>query len=373
MERSLRFLMLNWRDPENPASGGAERVSLAYLAALADRGHQVWWHAHAFKNAPEEALLEGVHIRRAGNMISSILKVRQWLHRQPAFDLVIDQHHGIPWFAPWWCKTRCVAYIHEVLGPIWSSFYPAPLALLGQFQENLTHRLYRNIPFWTACSETASMLHERGVVQIKQIPYGVHTEVLSSLPEKTIQEPVRLVTVSRLAPNKRVEDAIDTVACLKELGLQASLTIIGSGGEASKLKSRIRQSPCASDIRLAGALSESEKDMALTQAHCLLHTSVREGWGLNVIEANAMGTPAVVYPVPGLTESTLHGATGRVSKEETPRALAEEILHFAQHPEDYQRCRVLAWKRAREFHWNRILPKACDWLESMALGDGDRS
>ena len=27
----------------------------------------------------------------------------------------------------------------------------------------------------------------------------------------------------------------------------------------------------------------------------------------------------------------------------------------------------------QEFHWNRILPKACDWLESMALGDGDRS
>ena len=209
-------------------------------------------------------------------MVSSILKVRQWLQRQPPFDLVIDQHHGIPWFAPWWCKTRCVAYIHEVLGPIWSSFYPAPLALLGQFQENLTHRLYRNIPFWTACSETASMLHERGVVQIKQIPYGVHTEVLSSLPEKTIDEPLRLVTVSRLARNKRIEDAIDTVACLKELGLQASLTIIGSGAEASKLKSRIRQLPCASDIRLAGALSESEKDMALTQAHCLLHTSVEK-------------------------------------------------------------------------------------------------
>ena len=74
MKRSLRFLMLNWRDPENPASGGAERVSLAYLAALVDRGHQVWWHAHTFKNAPEEAMLEGVHIRRAGNMASSILK-----------------------------------------------------------------------------------------------------------------------------------------------------------------------------------------------------------------------------------------------------------------------------------------------------------
>ena len=89
--------MLNWRDPENPASGGAERVSLAYLAALVDRGHQVWWHAHAFKNAPEEALLEGVYSTSWEHGLFHSER-RQWLHRQP-FDLVIDQHHGIPWFA----------------------------------------------------------------------------------------------------------------------------------------------------------------------------------------------------------------------------------------------------------------------------------
>ena len=41
-------------------------------------------------------------------------------------DLVIDQHHGIPWYAPWWCGTNCIAYIHEVLGPIWDAFYPWP-------------------------------------------------------------------------------------------------------------------------------------------------------------------------------------------------------------------------------------------------------
>ncbi|MEI9959707.1 MAG: hypothetical protein WDM76_00850 [Limisphaerales bacterium] len=38
----MRFLMLNWRDPKNPLSGGAERVTLAYLAALAKRGHEVY-------------------------------------------------------------------------------------------------------------------------------------------------------------------------------------------------------------------------------------------------------------------------------------------------------------------------------------------
>ena len=38
----MRFLMLNWRDPKNPLAGGAERVTLAYLAALVGRGHEVF-------------------------------------------------------------------------------------------------------------------------------------------------------------------------------------------------------------------------------------------------------------------------------------------------------------------------------------------
>ena len=41
-------------------------------------------------------------------------------------------------------------------------------------------------------------------------------------------------------------------------------------------------------------------------------TSVREGWGLVVTEANACGTPAVVYDVPGLRDSVRNEETGLV-------------------------------------------------------------
>ena len=57
---------------------------------------------------------------------------------------------------------------------------------------------------------------------------------------------------------------------------------------------------------------------------------MREGWGLNVIEANAMGTPAIVYPVGGLVDSTLHDETGLVTRGETPESLADAILEIAQ-------------------------------------------
>ena len=84
----------------------------------------------------------------------------------------------------------------------------------------------------------------------------------------------------------------------------------------------------------------------MRRSHLLLHTSKREGWGLNVIEANAMGTPAAVYPVAGLRESTLDNETGVVSREETPQSLAARINDLVTSPNLYDKFRVAAWERA---------------------------
>ena len=65
--------MLNWRDPENPLSGGAERVSLGYLGALAKRGHEVFWFANDFPGAASETVLDGIKIQRGGVKGTSIL------------------------------------------------------------------------------------------------------------------------------------------------------------------------------------------------------------------------------------------------------------------------------------------------------------
>jgi glycosyltransferase involved in cell wall biosynthesis len=238
---------------------------------------------------------------------------------------------------------------------------------IGRIQEQWTHWLYRRTPFWTACQETQDMLRAHGIQKVKRIPYGVYTRALPSLVNKPLNSPIRLIVVSRLAPNKRIDHAIQTVRCLKDRQIDAKLRIIGTGDSVPELKQCVNQLGLNDHVEFAGFLNEEQKDQSLQEAHLLLHTSVREGWGLNVIEANAMGTPSAVYPVAGLTESTLHDVTGRVSKQETPESLADEIQCMINNPDTYQQYRIKAWNRAKEFHWDAILPKACDWLESMAL------
>ncbi len=172
----MRFLMLNWRDPHNPKSGGAERVSQAYLAALVNRGHHVAWFANDFEGATPEEKIDGITIVRGGGKGSSVLRAMKWYRQQPRFDLVIDQHHGIPWFAPWWAKTNCIAYIHEVLGPIWGAFYSWPLSTAGRWQERWTHVLYRRVPFWVPSESTRKALLGHGVRQVTVIPNGTDTQ-----------------------------------------------------------------------------------------------------------------------------------------------------------------------------------------------------
>jgi len=362
----MRFLMLNWRDPKNPLAGGAERVTHAYLVALAKRGHEVFWFANSFPNCAREETLDSVHIVRGGGQGTSIIKAIQWYRTQPPFDLVVDQHHGIPWYAPWWCRTQSVAYIHEVLGPIWSSFYPWPLSTVGRWQERWTQWCYRKTPFWTGCLSTRDCLLAHGVRSIQIIPYGVHTLALTTLPEKPLNLPLRLVVVSRLAPNKRIDHAVRTVSCLKQRGINAHLTIVGTGEVEGELRRLVKELQLADRVTLTGPLSEADKDAQLRDAHVLVHTSLREGWGLNVTEANAMGTPGVVYPVAGLVESTLHEQTGIIVREETPESLAEALAGLLASPEKYATYRVNAWKRAKALHWDNVLPIACDWLEKQA-------
>lgn len=362
----MRFLMLNWRDPENPLAGGAERVTQGYLGALAARGHEVFWFANDFPGAKPETTIDGIRILRRGGIGKSVFDARHWYRSQPHFDLVIDQHHGIPWYAPWWCGTNCVAYIHEVLGPIWDAFYRFPKNAIGRTQERWTHWLYRNVPFWTACESTRDDLRRHGVKNISIIRYGVHTVALPELPPKELDQPLRLIVVSRLAPNKRIDHAIETVRVLLARNVRAHLTIVGSGEIESRLKSQAATLP-TNTVHFTGPLRESDKDALLREAHFLLHTSQREGWGLNVIEGNAMGTPAAVYPVAGLRESTLDNQTGLVSHQETPESLAARLLECA--PAQYQQFRRSAWERAKRFHWSVILPKACDWLEAHARGE----
>jgi glycosyltransferase involved in cell wall biosynthesis len=80
-----------------------------------------------------------------------------------------------------------------------------------------------------------------------------------------------------------------------------------------------------------GHVPAADKHRLMAQADALLMTSIREGWGLVVTEANACGTPAIVYDVPGLRDSVLNESTGLVVPP-SPRNLSAAMLRMTADP-----------------------------------------
>ena len=64
---------------------------------------------------------------------------------------------------------------------------------------------------------------------------------------------------------------------------------------------RISASPILEGrVTLFGRTSDDQKLELMRRASVLVSTSVKEGWGLIVTEANSMGSPAIVYDADGL-------------------------------------------------------------------------
>jgi hypothetical protein len=254
-------------------------------------------------------------------------------------------------------------------GPIWDTFYNGRCSAIGRSQDRWTHWLYRNVPFWTACESTREGLHRHGVRNVTIIRYGVATQALRRVGREAFDAASAAGGGCAARAQQTGQSLSQTLAALRGRGVAAHMTIVGGGEMGAALRQEAAQLQLGDSVRFTGLVSEQEKDTILHGSHLLLHTSVREGWGLNVIEANAMGTPAAVYPVAGLRESTLHDQTGLVAAEETPASLADQIAGLLRDDARYQRYRHGAWERAKTMHWNRILPEASEWFEARARGE----
>jgi len=120
---------------------------------------------------------------------------------------------------------------------------------------------------------------------------------------------------------KRPEDAIEAFRLLTARFPSAQLWMIGDG----PLLGRLRKSAPA-EVTFLGRVERGDLLTRLARAHVLVATSVREGWGLNVSEAAACGTPSIAYSVPGLVDSV--EASGGALVEPSPTDLGDALGRF---------------------------------------------
>lgn len=362
----MNILILNWRDPKNPLAGGAEVVTMQYAQAWQALGHNVTWFAAFYKGAKRQEIIEGVNIYRKGNFLSVYFFAPLfYLFSRVKYDLVVDELHGIPFFTPLYVKKSKFAFVHEVAGKIWDVMFPFPLNLVGRVIEHIMFVPYRKTPFVTVSESTAEELHMMGIQDVTMIENGVNTQ---KLPITIHKEKVpTFIFISRLVKMKGIEDVLDAFAhILKELP-EAMLWVVGTGNKAYEevLSRKVHALDLNNHVKFCGKVPEKAKYLLMKKAHVLLHASVKEGWGLVVIEAASQGTPAVTYDVGGLRDSVIHGKTGILTKSNSPEELAREAVSLVKDHKRYKEYQQNAKKWADSFTWERTREKSAAFIKTL--------
>ena len=287
------------------------------------RGHEVTLFAAAVADRPSREVVEGVDIVRSGTRFGVFRAARRFWSKQPpgAYDVVVDEINTRPFMSPRWVRdTPIVALIHQLAREIWFYETSFPLAVLGRYVlEPWWLRAYRNIPALTVSRSSAdSLVRYHGWRDVTVIPEG-HTP--HPIPNVAKEKEPTIAFLGRLNAMKRPEHAIEAFRLLRSRLPSARLWMIGDGPLFARLRAN---APAGAEF--LGRLQRDVLLDRLAQAHVLVATSVREGWGLNVSEAALCGTPSIAYDVPGLSDSV--AASGGALVEETPEALAAALEEF---------------------------------------------
>ncbi len=339
----------------NPKAGGAERYGENILAELVRRGYEVTLFTAAFEGAVSEEVINGIRVLRRGGTISLYREALKYLDQHAhEFDLVIDEINTIPFRTYKFpqIEDKRMVLIYQLAKNVWFHETPLPVALVGYLIEPWLIRPYRH----TKCVITDSDSTKQDLIGLGFVPETIHAisppcdyAVVSSLDQVKKTDHLSLVYLGRLKNSKRVHHVIQCVTELKKDYPDVRLNIIGSGDRSYKksLERLIRKSGLSQNVFFTGFVSEQEKVKYLQSAHFILVASVREGWGLIVNEANAQGTPAVVYNVHGLRDSTRHNETGWITSRNTPQDLAQGVLTLYRDQALYHRIQGQAWEYAR--------------------------
>ncbi len=365
----MNILILNWRDVRHPRSGGAEVVTMEHARGWIGAGHSVTWLTAGYKGARHEEVYHGIKIIRHAGSLTIYLSVPLFLFLYgKTYDLVVDEVHGFPFFAPLCTKKPVIVFIHEVAGEIWDYMFSFPKNTIGKLLERWYFHVYRHCLFWTDAPSTIEELVNHGIPPNQctaipcPIPPGYQRYML--VPIKKELSPTYLF-VSRVVRMKGIEEVIKAFSFIARGQKDAVLWIVGGGesGYIEELTKMTEEYGVAHAVTFFGALSDREKYERMGRAHLLLHASVKEGWGLVVLEAAAVGTPAIVYNVAGLKDVVKDNKTGVVIADNSPQEMAREAIKLQSDIERYRVFQKNAKHWATGLEWSTVCKQSLRLLE----------
>ena len=137
----------------------------------------------------------------------------------------------------------------------------------------------------------------------------------------------------RLTADKGINELLEAFQSISRQYPNARLLVMGSMDNRQSLNGKLYDAALKnSSIIFTGSVYDVERYYAASDV--FVAPSYREGFGLVVIEAEAMGLAAIVSDVPGQIDAIQPGITGKLCHVKDAFSLQEQMLFMLQHPEE---------------------------------------
>lgn len=153
-------------------------------------------------------------------------------------------------------------------------------------------------------------------------------------------------TVGPLTPERGAEYFIRAAKVVLDKGHAAHFLIAGDGPERFPLRRLIHQLGLDRAVTVAEAFSDYRRMIAVLDI-CVI-PAVRQGLGLDVLEAMACLKPVVATGAGPACSLISDGETGLLAPKKDPAAIAEKIIRLLTEPQLAQRITLAAYRMVRQ-------------------------
>ena len=371
MSSPCRVLVLNERDPHHPKAGGAEIHVSEIFRRLAERGHDVTLASSSFPGCKPIEMIQGMKTRRLGRLPTYYPRAAWtcWSEtRSGDFDVVVECLNKVPFYSPLYSAAPVLALCHHLFGEVAFQQVPWPVAATVWTTELAIPSIYKKQLFIAISESSAADLIKRGIPasRVRVSHCGINHP--RDAPDTKNPRPLRVAYLGRLEAYKHVDVMLRAVAKLSDRFPHVEVLVIGRGSERERLEALARELGLSDRTRFTGFVSNEERDALLAETRVCVCPSEKEGWGLTVIESNALGTPVVATRADGLRDSVRDGETGFLVTSLDVDGFAQRIGQLLEDDELAIQMSAAALEWSRTFDWELAADEMALALEDARCG-----
>lgn len=258
--------------------------------------------------------------------------LRHYRHYRPAVAFHFTIKNNV--YGTWAARALGVAAVNNVSGLGTAFIRPGPVAALVRWLYRLSQPLAHRV--FCQNAEDFELLHHRRLVPANRLQLlpGSGVDLQRFHPRLRVGRaagaPLRLLYAGRMLADKGLHELMDAVDRINAQGVRCELSLCGFAGAENVSaigEPQLQQWGQRPGVRWLGPSDDMPRVYA--QADAVVLPSYREGMPRSLLEAAAMGLPAVATDVPGCRHIVTHGVNGLLCQARSADALfvaLEELL-----------------------------------------------